>query len=110
MLEFFKSQLWWILQIVGSLGVFVALAYARVKGFNWNSYLVYILISISICSWIFLKSYEIAPSFFQAWFVGTTSMVLLGFLGSLFYFGETVSIINYIGAGFGILASVMLIL
>jgi hypothetical protein len=110
MLELLKNQLWWILQITGSVGVCCALIPGREFGLCVKSYIIYIIIAITMLSWMFLKSFQLAPSFFQAWFVGTTSLALLGFLGSLFYFGETVSIVNYIGAGLGILGSVMLII
>jgi len=110
MLEFLKSQLWWILQLTGSAGVFVALAYGKIKGLCWESFLVYITISFSICSWMFLKSYEIAPSFFQAWFVGTAALALCGFAGSIFYFKDVVSLLNYIGAIAVLIGSGLLIL
>jgi len=110
MLEFLKGHLWWILQLTGSIGVFIALAYGRVKGLNWNSYLVYILISILICSWMFLKSYEIAPSFFQAWFVGAAALFLCGFGGSILYFKEVLDLVNFIGAAVVLVGSFLLII
>lgn len=109
-LDILKNQLWWILQITGSLGVYFALVPGRKFGLCVKSYLIYIIIAATTASWMFLKSYQLAPSFFQAWFVGTAALALLGFLGSLFYFGESVSITNYVGATLGIIGSAMLIL
>ncbi len=109
-LEFLKPQLWWILQLVGCVGVYIALASGRIFGLCWKSYLFYVTISTVTFSWMFLKSFEIAPSFFQAWFIGTASLALCGVIGSIFYFNETVSVINYVGAGISLIGATLLIL
>ena len=57
-LEFLKPQLWWILQILACVFVYIALVPSRTLGLCWKSYLFYITISITTCSWMFLKSYE----------------------------------------------------
>lgn len=108
-LELLKPQLWWILQLTGSISVFIALTYGRIEGLNWNSYLVYMSITAVSISWMFLKSFEIAPSFFQAWFVGTIALSLCGFAGSTLYFKEVVSLTNYIGAIIALTGSFLLI-
>jgi len=109
-LEFLKPQLWWILQLVGCAGVYIAFVPSRTLGLCWKSYLFYLILAITTFSWMFLKSFETAPSFFQAWFVGTASLALCGFLGSLFYFGETISTVNYAGATISLIGAVLLIL
>jgi len=109
-LEFLKNQLWWILQITGSLGVYFALVPGRKFGLCVKSYAIYIIIAATTASWMFLKSYQLAPSFFQAWFVGTAALALLGFAGSVFYFKEAISITNYLGAVACITGSALLIL
>jgi hypothetical protein len=110
MLEVLKSHLWWILQITGSLGVYFALIPGKKFGLCVKSYIIYMIIAATTASWMFLKSYQLAPSFFQAWFVGTAALTLLGFFGSLFYFKETISIFNYIGAFVVISGSALLVL
>ncbi len=110
MLEFLKNQLWWVLQITGSLGVYFALIPGKKFGLCVKSYVIYMIIAATTASWMFLKSYQLAPSFFQAWFVGNAALTLFGFFGSLFYFGESLSIIKYIGACAIISGSTMLIL
>jgi hypothetical protein len=109
-LEFLKPQMWWILQILGSIGVYFALVPGKKYGLCWKSYLTYVFFATTVCGWMFLKSYETAPSFFQPWFLGTALLALIGFLASIFYFEETISIVNYVGAAFGIMGSIMLIL
>ena len=109
-LDFFKGQLWWILQITGSMGILVALTYGRIHGFNWRSYGVYMCMAAMIAGWMFLKSYEIAPSFFSAWFVGTAALSLLGFFTSRYYFNEVLILSNYIGALIVVIGSTLLII
>ena len=108
-LKFLEGQLWWILQITGSMGVLVALAYGRSHGFTWNSYGVYMCMAATTIGWMFLKSYEIAPSFFGAWFVGTAALALLGFLASRYYFNEVLILPNYLGAITVLIGSALLI-
>lgn len=109
-MDFIKGQLWWILQITGSIGVLVALVYGRINGFCWKSYIFYLILVTTTAGWMFLKSYDITPSFFQAWFVGTTSLALLGLGASYFYFNETISSTNYIGAGIALVGSLLMII
>jgi hypothetical protein len=108
-LDLLKNQLWWILQITGSLGVYFALIPGRKFGLCAKSYIIYLIMAATTCSWMFLKSYQLAPSFFQAWFVGTAALTLLGFLGSAFYFKETIGFYNYVGAVIVVAGSAMLI-
>jgi hypothetical protein len=110
MLDILKGQLWWILQITGSMGVLVALAYGRSHGFSWNSYGVYMCVAATTAGWMFLKSYEISPSFFHAWFVGTAALALLGFFASKYYFKEILILPNYIGVIIIMLGSGLLII
>lgn len=109
-LEFLKPQLWWILQVLACVFVYIALVPSRTLGLCWKSYLFYITISITTCSWMFLKSFEMAPSFIQPWFIATASLALCGFLGSLFYFGEAVSVTNYVGAVISLIGAALLII
>jgi hypothetical protein len=59
---------------------------------------------------MFAKSYEGAPSFFHAWFVGQVALGLLGFAASYWWFAETVSKINLVGAVLAVIAGFFLIL
>jgi len=109
-LDILKNQMWWILQITGSIGVYFALVPGKKYGLCWKSYLTYVFFATTVCGWMFLKSYETAPSFFQPWFLGTALLALIGFLASMFYFGETINTINYVGAVLGLTGCVLLIL
>jgi multisubunit Na+/H+ antiporter MnhB subunit len=90
--------MWWILQIIGCLFIALVLAFMRKTGLTWTSWLVYSGVSACVTSWIFAMSYSLAPNFFKPWFLGTVSLAAFGFLTSLFYFKEGVSVVNYAGA------------
>jgi drug/metabolite transporter (DMT)-like permease len=45
----------------------------------------------------FAKAYQLAPSFFVAWFVGTAFSSLAGFLASTLLFGDSITFLNIIG-------------
>jgi len=109
-LDLFRNHQWWILQIIGSFGVYFALVPGKKYGLCWRSYLTYLFFASTICGWMFLKSYETAPSFFQPWFLGTALLALIGFAASMFYFHEAVGVLNYIGAVLGITGCILLIL
>lgn len=109
-MEFVKGQLWWILQVIGSAGVCMTLAYSRIHGFCLKSYLVYVVMAITVMGWMFLKSYEIAPSFFQAWFIGTSALAIFGLSTSYFYFNEIINIPNYIGMVLVMIGSLLMII
>lgn len=55
-------------------------------------------------------SYATAPSFFQPWFFATTAIAVCGFLVSIFFFGETITLIKIIGAVLGIISAVLLVI
>jgi len=110
-LDFLKGQLWWILQITGSMGILVALAYCKINGLSWNSYSVYMGVVAVTAGWMFMVSYSMPGTlFFNAWFVGTAALALLGFLASKYYFKEALLLPNYIGAILILLGSVLLII
>ena len=108
-LDLFRSHQWWILQIVGSVGVYFALIPGKKYGLCWRSYLTYLFFASTICGWTFLKSYETAPSFFQPWFVGTALLALIGYLGSIFYFKESTCALYNFGAIITLIGACMLI-
>lgn len=45
----------------------------------------------------FAKAYQLAPSFFVAWFVGTAFSAITGFLTSVLLFREAVTFLNMAG-------------
>lgn len=105
--------MWWILQILACLIVTCALIFARWYGLNHGGIAVpwgaKILVE-PLAAFSFVKSYTIAPSFFQPWFLGSAVLALAGFIGSLIFFGETVSTIKIFGAVLALVGSVLLIL
>jgi len=91
--------MWILLQFVGCLLLAFTFAYMREVGLSWGSWLAYMLVNLTFTSWALPLSYKLAPSFLQVYFFGTALLTLLGFIGSIFYFKEPASIINYLGAG-----------
>jgi multidrug transporter EmrE-like cation transporter len=59
---------------------------------------------------MFIKSYALAPTIFQPWFLGTAAIAILGFVGSLIFFGEALTIVKILGAALALAGAVLLIL
>jgi hypothetical protein len=108
---------WWLWQLIFVIGVVIihtfnrcsglpdygiSLTFAQKWGINagWQA-----LISPTV-----MISYATAPSFFQPWFFATTVIAVAGFLVSIFFFGETITLIKIIGALLGIISAVLLII
>ena len=68
------------------------------------------IIESLIVAYPILKSYMIAPTFFQPWFLGTSLLALSGFILSYFVFHDPVNLLQYIGAVFCIIGSILLII
>ena len=102
--------MWWILQVTGCLSITAALSYMRIAGLNVSTYTVYVLVQALFIAWAFPISYRLAPSFFQAWFLGNATLALGGFAVSWFYLKEVAHIHNYVGAVMAIVGSLLLIL
>lgn len=105
--------MWWILQILGVVGV------AFMQAFNrWASqvkipfrliWMVDVIIEIIVAP-AFIKSYAIAPSLFQPWFLGTAIIAICGFVVGMVLFGEVITITKLIGAALVLAGAVLLIL
>ena len=89
--------MWWMLQIVGAIGVCGAQMCNRYYNVGITSWVIYSFIAIFITYPSFGKSFAIAPSFFSAWFVGLIALSVIGLLGSLLVFKESISIQQWIG-------------
>ena len=105
--------MWWILQIIGAVGITIALMFARWYGINYGGifipWIVKVLMEI-IVAYSFIKSYAIAPTFFQPWFLSSATLALFGLLGSVIFFGETIGIIKFFGAALCLIGAALLIL
>lgn len=101
--------MWWILQIVGSLGVGGAQVVNRIYGVSVTSWIVYSLIAMSVTYFAFSKSYAIAPSFFGAWFVGQVSLNVIGLLIAFLVFKDSVLTTQWIGFVLSIVGGYLLV-
>ena len=107
--------MWWIFQIIAIICVTAALTFGRWYGLNYPGQGIFtpwaVKVGIEfIAAYAFIKSFTMAPSFFQPWFMGAALLALFGFLGSLIFFGEAVSIVKILGALLAVVGSVLLIL
>jgi hypothetical protein len=89
--------MWWILQIIGSVGVCVAQILNRKLGFGIPSWIPYSLIAIFVTYPTFGKSFAIAPTFTGAWFIGQTALNIMGLVAGILYFHDAVSLMQWVG-------------
>ena len=91
------NTMWWIYQSVAVICVTAALTFGRWYGLHYEGILlpwaVKVVIEI-VAAYAFIKSFMLAPSFFQAWFLGTVLLSLFGFLVSLMFFGEVITMVK----------------
>ena len=101
--------MWWILQIIGCLGVGGIQVVNRMYGIGVTSWVVYTLISMTVTYFAFSKSFSIAPSFFGAWFVGQTAMGIIGLLVAFLIFKDVVSTTQWVGLVLSVIGGYLLI-
>jgi len=107
--------MWWIWQIIAIVCVTAALTFGRWYGLNYPGQGLFtpwaVKVGIEfIAAYAFIKSFVMAPSFFQPWFLGAALLALFGFLASLAFFGETISLIKICGAALSVVGAALLIL
>jgi hypothetical protein len=100
--------MWIAIQVVGCLLIALALTVMRQQGLNWTSWGTYAAVTMLFTSWAFPISFKLAPSFFQIHFLGIALLTICGFVISLGYFKESVSMLNYAGAGLTFLGAILL--
>lgn len=101
--------MWWILQVIGCVGVCGAQVVNRKYGVCITSWVVYSLIAMSVTYFSFAKSYAIAPTFFSAWFIGQVALNVVGLLVAFLIFKDNVSVTQWIGFGLSIIGGYLLI-
>lgn len=89
--------MWILLQTIGIFFIYIAQVSNRYFGLSFYGVLNYILITALILSWILPLSYQLAPSFFQPYFLGIILLTIFGLVGSNFLFNDNISLVNYIG-------------
>ena len=101
--------MWWILQIVGSIGVTVAQVINRKFGFGVPSWVIYSLIAMFITYPCFGKSFAIAPSFTTAWFVCQTALNVFGLIAGYVMFKDAVTTQQWIGVVLSVIAGYLIV-
>lgn len=102
--------MWWILQIIGCMGVAGGVASLRHFGVGITSWVIYSGIAMGISYFAFSKSYAIiAPNFVLPWFVGQTSLNILGVLVGFVVFKDIVTLQQWIGIALSIIGGYLLI-
>ncbi len=101
--------MWIILQILGCALIAGCHIINRERGLDWYSYTIYIAMNVFFTGWMFPISYNKAPSFFQAYFIGLVFLAIVGFLISVFYFKESLLWYNYAAAVGAIVCAFLLV-
>ena len=103
-------RIWWVLQLSAGFLIFTSHIINRKLGLCVTSYLYYSLVSICFSGWMLPLSYQKAPSFFQPWFFGISSLTAFGILGSVLYFHESVRWYNWFGAILSVIGCILIAL
>ena len=101
--------MWWMLQIVGCIGVAGAQVVNRTYGVCITSWIVYSTIAMSVTYFAFSKSYAIAPTFFSAWFIGQVALNVIGLLVAFMIFDDKVSTTQWVGFTLSIVGGYLLV-
>jgi len=101
--------MWWVLQVVGCVGVTSGIASLRHFGVGITSWMIYSGIAMSISYFAFAKSYAVAPNFVLPWFVGQTALNVLGILVGFAIFKDVITYQQWIGIALSIIGGYLLI-
>ena len=105
--------MWWISQVLAIFIIAVVHTFNRWAGMQGMSFIVRWLANVggqAIAAPLFILSYSLAPGFFQPWFIGTAVLAVIGFVASMIFFGEVITITKIIGAVLALAGAVLLIL
>jgi hypothetical protein len=101
----------WIFWQVLAIAITSALfAVCRYMGLNIWSYLIYAGVCLGFTAWMFPKAYELAPTYFQAYWVGTAAFTLFTFIITFLVFHENISLLNILGAIGVVLCSILVVI
>lgn len=99
-----------VAQIVGCLVLAASLAYTRDVGFGFKSYGIYVAAEVVLIGWLFAYSYGNAPNLHIPWFLGTGCMAVFGLLLNYYWFGDIISIKDYVGISTVLIGSIVIII
>ena len=105
--------MWWVLQVLAILCVSGTLTFARWYGLAYTGILVPWAVKVSIefvAAFLFIKSYTLAPTFLQPWFLGSACLALFGFVASFLIFHDVITITHLIGCILCIIGGILLVL
>jgi len=99
--------MWWVTQIIGCVFVTIINYVYRIHGASTISIVgttpLWMLVGV-----FFSMSYNKAPTFMQAWFLGAIVLAAFGLLTSLVLLKESAGAYNVIGMALAIIASLLL--
>ena len=102
--------MWITTMIISMLAIWITQVAFKIYGMCWISYIAYSAVCLGITGWLIPLSYSLAGTFFHPYFLSIAVLTLLGFCGTLVVFGETVSLINIIGAIVTFLGAILIVL
>lgn len=100
--------MWILLQMLACLIVVGINSIYRQYGLTWATWLLSLLFVLP-AQFFYGRSFEQAPTFFSAWFLGSAVLAVSGFLVSLLLFDGIVNTKCYIGLALTIVGAYLLI-
>ncbi|MFW6046528.1 MAG: hypothetical protein ACOCP4_01910 [Candidatus Woesearchaeota archaeon] len=100
--------MWIIIQLIGIFIVFLAQMFNRYFGLSIYGVGMYMFLTVFFLSWILPYAYQIAPTFFQAYFLGIVGLSSFGLIGSYLVFNESLQLINIIGVVIAIIGCILM--
>jgi drug/metabolite transporter (DMT)-like permease len=102
---------WIFYNAMGAISVGCVNSFWRLNPWSLSIFwllIVGILPTTFLTQYGFVKAYLLAPSFIQAWFIGSAFTSIAGFLCSVFIFHEQIKAVNIIGIAFILLGGWLL--
>lgn len=100
--------MWALLQIIGIFLIYIAQVSNRYFGLSFFGVFNYVAITALFLSWMLPLSYQLAPSFFQPYFLGIIMLTIFGLVGSNFLFNDSISWINYLGIFISLIGCILI--
>jgi len=94
--------MWIFYAFIGAISLAVVNSFFRLNPWGWSVFWI-LIASIPLTTfgtqYGFLKSYRLAPTFIEAWYLGSGATAIMGFLVSYFIFHEPIRVVTILGIG-----------
>lgn len=100
--------MWWQLQLFACFVITLKNALYRAQGLTLTT-IVAAIVTLCVAEPSFFKSMRLAPSFFQAWFVGQAGLAVFGCIASYLVGDVGLTMKHYIGMLFALASGYLLV-